>query len=203
MRLHAGSKAKRFSAEYGKTWTKEIVARTRQDIQLYGWYHNYPYHNLNDLTWWGDRKRPRITLSSFALREPSCSIFSSLLRYHESSIIHKLSIGGAKTLLLPVDKSFQDKDFVDSLVRDPRLSSEFVLRHVVPMKLDVRGLGNRCQTSKSGVINVNTMAGKSLSVRMEGSLETGSREVFFGNGRVSHHGLKCSNGVVFILETTI
>ena len=203
MRLHGGKAARQYSAEYGKTWTKEITPRTQQDIQLYGWYHNYPYHNQNDLTWWADRKRPRFTVAAYGLRDGPCSIFSSLLKKHASSVVHQLSIGGKKTLLLPTDKAFTDPSFVSALLNDSSRSHQFLMNHAIAGELSVRTLAQRCRQSRSGTVTVKALGGKSITVRVTGSLETGNREVLFGNGRVEHHGMKCSNGVVFVLDSLI
>lgn len=203
MRLHGRKAARQYSAEYGKTWTKEITPRTEQDIQLYGWYHNYPYHNQNDLTWWADRKRPRFTVAAYALREGPCSIFPNLLKKHASSIIHQLSIGGKKTLLLPTDKAFSDSSFVTELTNDSTKSAQFLLNYTISGELDVRTIAHRCRQSRSGTMTVKTLGGKAVTVRVVGSLESGNREVLFGNGRVAHHGMKCSNGVVFVLDSLV
>ena len=203
MRVHTRKSSKQYSAEYGKTWTKEITPRTQQDIQLYGWYHNYPYHNQNDLTWWADRKRPRFTIAAYALRENAHSIFSSILKLHEVSVIHRLSVGGGKTLLLPTDKAFTDMAKVEELKSDPKKGYQFLMSHVIKGEMDARMISSRCRQSKSGAIGVKTVGGGVLQIRVVGSLESGRRDILFGNGKVVHHGLKCSNGVVFVLDSLI
>jgi uncharacterized surface protein with fasciclin (FAS1) repeats len=200
MRLHTQKSMKRYSAEYGKVWTKEITPRTKQDIQLYGWLHNYPYHNQNDLTWWADRRRPRHTVANYALRAAPCSIFASLLLEHENTVLHQLSIGGGTTLLLPTDFAFGDKAYVDQLRSNPDLCRNFLLNHIVSGELTSRSIGQRCRLSKSGNIGVKTKAGKTIGIKIEGSFDSGERKIMFGPASVLHHGMKCSNGVVFVLD---
>jgi uncharacterized surface protein with fasciclin (FAS1) repeats len=203
MKLHTRKTARQYSAEYGNTWTKEITPRTQQDIQLYGWYHNYPYHNQNDLTWWADRKRPRFTIASYALKEGPYSIFSSLLKMHEVSVIQKLSIGGGKTLFLPTDRAFSDPAIVDELKSDPQKAYQFLRKYVTKGEMNVRMIASRCRQSKSGTIGIKTMGGSVIPIRVVGSLESGNREILIGNGKVVHHGIRCSNGVVFVLDSLI
>jgi uncharacterized surface protein with fasciclin (FAS1) repeats len=203
MRLHTRKSASRYSAEYGKTWTKEITPRTKQDIQLYGWYHNYPYHNQNDLTWWGARRRPRHTIASYALRAAPCSIFSDILRQHESTAIHRLSLSGKTTLLLPTDKAFSGADFLESMKSDTEAGRKFLFNHMVKGELDVRVLSHRCKQSRSGSTTMTTLGGKTLPVRVVGSLESGSRQILIGNARVIQHGMRCSNGVVVVLDSLV
>lgn len=202
MRLHNRKTARQYSAEYGKVWTKEIIPRTEQDVQLYGWFHNYPYHNQNDLTWWADRRRPRHTLANYALRSSSCSIFASLMQSHEESIIHQLSLGGGTTLLLPTDAAFSKID-LKRLESDPIACKSFLLNHVVLGELSVRTIAQRCK-SGPGVgpktVSIKTVSGRVLTVSITGSLSTGDRKVLFNTAQVLTHGIKCSNGVVFVLD---
>ena len=202
-RLHNRKAARKYSAEYGKVWTKEIIPRTEQDIQLYGWYHNYPYHNQNDLTWWADRRRPRYTIVNYALSSDSCSIFASLLRSQEGSVLHQLSIGGGTTLLLPTDAAFTDEALLNTLRTSTEACRNFLLTHAVSGEMNVRTLANRCRQSKSGSIGVKTLGGRTVPIRVVGSLEGANREVFIGSGRVVNHGIKCSNGVVFVLDSLV
>jgi uncharacterized surface protein with fasciclin (FAS1) repeats len=209
MRHHNRKTAKQYSAEYGKTWTKEITPRTEQDVQLYGWFHNYPYHNQNDLSWWANRRRPRHTIANYALRSAACSEFAALLREHETTVIHRLSIGGRTTLLLPSNEAFTkvDASVLDKLSADPNACRRFLLNHVVQGELNVREIAYRCRESKSGLIGLKTMSGNAISIRVLGSLEDGSRKILLSASseeavpaQVVNHGLKCSNGVVFILD---
>jgi len=210
MRYHNRKTAKQYSAEYGKTWTKEIIPRTEQDVQLYGWLHNYPYHNQNDLTWWANRRRPRHTIANYALRSDSCSRFAALLREHESTVIHRLSIGGRSTLLLPTNAAFSklDQSAVHSITSDANACTRLLLNHVIQGELNVREIAYRCRQSKSGMIGLKTMAGNTISIRSVGSLEDGTRKILLNSSgatesspaEVVNHGLKCSNGVVFILD---
>ena len=200
MKHHNHKTARQYSAEYGKVWTKQITPRTQQDNQLYGWYHNYPYHNQNDLTWWADRRRPRHTVASYALRLTTASVFASLLRSQEGTAIHRLSIGGGTSLLLPTDASFSDPAFLDKLRTSPDECRRFLLRHIVTGEMTMRTLVHRCKESKTGSIAVKTVGGDTIPIRVTGSLEKLNREITFGGAKVVNHGIKCSNGVVFVLD---
>ena len=203
MRLHTRGTVGKYSAEYGKVWTKGITPRTRQDIQLYGWYHNYPYHNQNDLTWWADRRRPRHTLANYALRCSESSIFASLLRYQESVAIHKLSIGGKNTLLLPIDAAFKDMAFVEKLRASSDLCIKFLMNHMISGEMTSRTIAAQCRQSKKGSVGVSSVGGKVLEVRVSGSLQTSDREIHIGDGRVVNHGIKCSNGLVIVMDSLV
>lgn len=203
MRLHGGKTAKRYSAEYGKTWTKEINPRTKQDIQLYGWLHNYPYHNQNDLAWWAGRRRPRHTIGNYAVGCKASSIFGSFLLDQQTAALHQLSLSGGTTLLLPTDKAFSDPLMIENLKSTADASKRFLFDHIIRGEMDIRGIAHRCKQSRSGTIGVQTIGGKTIPIRVVGSLEGGSREVFFGNGRVINHGIKCSNGVIFVLDSLV
>lgn len=203
MRLHTRKSAVKYSAEYGKVWTKEITPRTKQDIQLYGWFHNYPYHNQNDLTWWADRRRPRHTLANYALGCSESSIFAGLLRSNESVGIHKLSIGGKTTLLLPTNAAFTDLEFLEKLRYSPKLCSSFILSHIIPGEMTVRAIAAQCRHSKKGGAGVKTVGGKVLQVKVSGSLESFDMEIRIGEGRVLNHGIKCSNGVIIVLDSLV
>ena len=203
MRHHTQKSIGRYSAEYGKVWTKEISPRTRQDIQLYGWYHNYPYHNQNDLTWWADRRRPRHTLANYALRCSESMTFANLMRTHESTIIHKLSIGGRTTLLLPTDGAFSDRDYLSTLESNAGACLHFLINHIIAGEMTVRTMAAQCRQSKKRTVGVKTLGGKVVPVRVTGSLETGDREIRIGDGRVVNHGIRCSNGVVIVLDSLV
>lgn len=205
MRHHNRRTARQYSAEYGKTWTKEIIPRTEQDVQLYGWLHNYPYHNLNDLAWWANRRRPRHTLANYALGSEACSRFAEILRQHETTGVHELSIGGRTTLLLPTNESFDG--LAESPFMDNRSSKQFLFNHIVQGELSVRDIAHRCRQSKSGATTFKTLGGKSVTARIAGSLVSGDRKVLFSSSEnsnqtaeVINHGIKCSNGVVFVLK---
>ena len=207
MRLHNRKTARQYSAEYGKVWTKEIIPRTEQDVQLYGWFHNYPFHNQNDLTWWADRRRPRHTIANYALKSSKCSIFVSLLRLHEDSVIHQLSLGGGRTLLLPIDEAFAsvEAEALSKLKRNSRACQAFLLNHVVSGEMSVRDLASRCKQIKSGTVGVKSVNGNIMAVRVVGSLENANREILFSSNskppaRVVNHGIRCSNGVVFVID---
>ncbi len=212
MRYHNRKTARQYSAEYGKTWTKEIIPRTDQDVQLYGWLHNYPYHNQNDLTWWANRRRPRHTLANYALASESCSRFAEILRRHETSAIHELSIGGRTTLLLPTNLGFEanDGDYVSRLLTDNAAGKRFLFNHIVRGELSVRDIVQRCRQNKSNTTTFKTLGGTSVTARVIGSLESGDRQILFSSpttpdrpARVINHGIKCSNGVVIVLEGLI
>jgi uncharacterized surface protein with fasciclin (FAS1) repeats len=197
MRLHNWRTAKQYSAEYGKTWTKQIIPRTAQDVQLYGWLHNYPYHNQNDLTWWANRRRPRHTVASYALRMKSCSVFASLLRLHEETAIHQLSLSGGTTLLLPVDSGFSP-DLASDLQTDSESTRAFLADHMILGELKIPDLVERCK--RSSTTGIKTITGKILPVKITGSLETADRQIFIGSGRVVNHGIRCSNGAVVVVD---
>ena len=199
MRLHNRKTSRQYSAEYGKVWTKEIIPRTEQDIQLYGWFHNYPYHNQNDLTWWADRRRPRHTVANYALASSSCSIFADLLKSQEESVVHQLSLGGGTTLLLPTNSAFSAFS-LSELQTNPKACREFLLSYVVLGELNMRSIALRCKQSKDKSVGVKSVSGKVLSIKMSGSLERGNRELKFGDAKVTTHGIKCSNGVVLVLD---
>jgi uncharacterized surface protein with fasciclin (FAS1) repeats len=118
-------------------------------------------------------------------------------------VIHQLSIGGGTTLLLPTDTAFADKAFLANLRENPDACKSFLLNHAVTGEMSVRTLANRCRQSKSGSIGVKTLAGKTIPIRVVGSLETGNREILLGGGKVVNHGIKCSNGVVFVLDSLV
>ena len=212
MRHHNRRTARQYSAEYGKTWTKEIIPRTEQDVQLYGWLHNYPYHNQNDLTWWANRRRPRHTLANYALASGACSRFAEILRQHETTAIHELSIGGRTTLLLPTNIGFEttNHESVSRLLTDSTAGKRFVLNHIVRGELSVREIAQRCRQSKSNSTTFKTLGGSSITARVTGSLESGDRQILFASEgvksqpvRVINHGIKCSNGVVIVLDGLI
>ena len=209
MRLHNRKTAKQYSAEYGKTWTKEIIPRTDQDVQLYGWLHNYPYHNLNDLAWWANRRRPRHTLANYALQASACSKFGGLLRQHETTAIHELSIGGRTTLLLPTDSGFDSlhQATLDSLLSDPNQGRDLLFNHIVRGELSVRNIVQRCRQTRSKTATFKTLGGRTLTAKVLGSLESGDRQILVSTSssnrapaKVINHGIKCSNGVVFVLD---
>lgn len=220
MKHHNWKTAKQYSTEYGTTWTKQVIPRTAQDVQLYGWLHNYPYHNQNDLTWWAQRGRPRQTLASYALKQESCTKFAKLLRANEESAIHRLSLGGKKSLLLPTDAAFEraiseHPDLWVRLLADPALSRQFIYNHIVhKSELFVKDIVNRVKSSPHHTIDLRTASGRRLSVRVTGSLQNMNREILFtpiktkglkddpicGPSRVLHHGIGCSNGVVFVMD---
>jgi len=209
MRHHNRRTARQYSAEYGKTWTKEIIPRTEQDVQLYGWLHNYPYHNLNDLAWWANWRRPRHTLANYALASHACSRFADILRQHETTAIHELSIGGRTTLLLPTNAGFEaaDDEYISRLINDPVSAKRFLFNHVVRGELSVREIVQRCRQSKSKATIFKTVGGSHITARVVGSLETGDRQILLSSehsrdhpARVINHGIKCSNGVVLVLE---
>lgn len=200
MRLHNRKTARQYSAEYGKVWTKGITPRTEQDVQLYGWFHNYPYHNQNDLTWWADRRRPRHTIAMYALRAAPCSIFASLMRSQETTVIHQLSIGGGTTLILPTDDAFEDGGLLEKLRADPVACRRFLLSHAVQGELSVRAIVQKCKQSKSGRIGIKTLSGQPVGVQINGSLEQGTREILLQNAKAINHGIRCSNGVVFVVN---
>lgn len=204
MRLHNRKTSRQYSAEYGKVWTKEIIPRTEQDIQLYGWFHNYPYHNQNDLTWWADRRRPRHTVANYALASSSCSIFSELLRSQEESVVHQLSIGGGTTLLLPTNTAFSSHpELLTKLRSNSNQCRDFLLSYVVLGELNMRSIALRCKQNRS--IAVKSVNGKVLPIVMTGSLERSNREFLVGgnSARVTTHGIKCSNGVIMVLDGLI
>jgi uncharacterized surface protein with fasciclin (FAS1) repeats len=205
MRHHNRRTARQYSAEFGKTWTKEIIPRTEQDVQLYGWLHNYPYHNLNDLAWWANRRRPRHTLANYALASNACSRFAEILRQHETTAIHELSIGGRTTLLLPTNDAFEE--LTETPFSDSRSGRQFLFNHIVRGELTVRDIAQRCRQSKSGTTTFKTIGGKSVTARIDGSLISGNRKIFLTTAdspiqtsEIINHGIKCSNGVVFVLN---
>lgn len=199
MRLHNWKTAKQYSAEYGKTWTKQIIPRTSQDVQLYGWLHNYPYHNQNDLTWWANRRRPRHTLANYALRMKSCSVFASLLKLHEETAIHQLCLTGGTTLILPTDAAFSP-DLISDLSSTPVKCREFLASHMILGEVKMREIVDRCNKSPSSSTGIRTLQGRAVPVRVTGSLETQDREIRIGSGKVINHGIKCSNGTVIVLD---
>ena len=133
MRFHNDRTRRQYSAEYGLTWTKEITPRTDQDVQLYGWLHNYPYAKQNDLTWWAHRKRSRCTIANYALKSKSASRFADLLRRYEESAVHQLSLSGGYTLLLPTNDAFTALgiSLVQRVENDDQLAKELIFNHII------------------------------------------------------------------------
>lgn len=67
-------------------------------------------------------------------------------------------------------------------------------------ELSVRAIVQKCKQSKSGRIGIKTLSGQPVGVQINGSLEQGTREILLQNAKAINHGIRCSNGVVFVVN---
>ena len=88
--------------ESGPTWEKFFLPKTLRSPKLYGWYHNSPYAQWNNYSYFALEKRTLShTVAQLCFKRPEVSRFSDLLKLAEISVLREISDQGPYTLFVP------------------------------------------------------------------------------------------------------
>ena len=88
--------------ESGPIWEKSYLPKTLRSPKLYGWYHNGPYAQWNNYSYFALEKRTlRDTVAQICFKRPEISRFSDLLKLAEVSVLREISDQGPYTLFVP------------------------------------------------------------------------------------------------------
>lgn len=87
-------------------WEKSYLPKTLRSPKLYGWYHNSPYAQWNNYSFFALEKQTlRETVAQICFRRSEISRFSELLKIAEISVLREISDQGPYTVFAPSDSA--------------------------------------------------------------------------------------------------
>lgn len=88
--------------ESSPIWEKSFLPKTLRSPKLYGWYHNSPYAQWNNYSYFALEKRTlRESVAQLCFKRPETSRFAELLKLAEISVLREISDQGPYTVFAP------------------------------------------------------------------------------------------------------
>ena len=94
--------------ESSPIWEKSILPKTLRSPKLYGWYHNSPYAQWNNYSYYALEKRTlKDTVAQMCFRRSELSKFCELLKIAEISVLREISDQGPYTIFAPSNSALE------------------------------------------------------------------------------------------------
>ena len=185
--LHSWRHLRRVEPESGPQWEKSYMHKVARSPKLYGWYHNWPYAQWNNLAWFQGKSVLRDTVASEVFKYSDLSRFAELLKMAETSVLHELSTTGPWTVFAPKNCAF-DKvrggwpAFLEKVIQDPLALRRFLRAHATRGRFGIRGLSWKedrrpHRMKKDTCTKLSNLEGSGLKLSISGSFEMNNRKV--------------------------
>ena len=197
--LHRWRHLKGVDPESGSLWEKKFLPKTSRGDKLYGFFHNSPYSNWNNKSYFAfETPVLRDTVVSEVYKHPVMSRFGELLKLCEASVLHQLSTPGPWTLFAPANTAFDNieggwETFFQHAKEQPVGLSKLLRNHAVQGRTLVRHLRKP--------LRISAISGKHLILDVSGSFENSDRTISIdGNGRLMSYDRRAHNGFINLID---
>jgi len=197
---------RRVEPESGTQWEKRYLPKTERDTRLYGWYHNSPFHNWNNKSFFAFRNRNfSETVLSQIFQVNKLSRFSKLISLSESVILQELSTSGPWTVFAPTNCYFDNlvggwDGFCTTAVKSPAAVHRFLRGHVCAGIVSI----GQMQESDSKIVN---SGGVEINITTCGSFEDDDRRIIASAGNYTaelrRYNMPAKNGIVHLVDSAL